>query len=439
MAIVGAGAAGLATAIFTRRFNRSRSVVVLDGARAPGAKILVSGGSRCNVTNATVTERDFWGGTPSAIRRVLRALPVSDTIAFFRDIGVSLHEEAGGKLFPDSNRARDVLGALLRESAALGVRLLAGHRVVEVVRLKPDTTDDDTVRLKPDTTDDDTARLKPDTTGRLEGFRIVTERGEMRAAAVVLATGGQALPKSGSDGAGFAMARRLGHSIVPTTPALAPLLLNPADAMHSNLSGVSHDAELAVWIDGVVALRLTGSLLWTHFGISGPVALNASRHWLRAQVDRRAAAMTLNFRPGMRFDDVDADWQQRAGANPRSSVHGTLASMVPASVAAALLHATAIEDTVALAHLPREDRRRLTRALVEFPLPVIGSRGYTYAEATAGGITLTEIDAGTMASRVCPGLSCVGEILDVDGRIGGFNFQWAWSSGFVAGRALAAI
>src|SRR4029079_14937408 len=123
VAIVGAGAGGLAAAIFARRFNRSRSVVLLDGARAPGAKILVSGGSRCNVTNAIVTEHDFWGGRPSVIRRVLRAFPVSDTIAFFRDIGVSLHEEAGGKLFPDSNRARDVLDALLRESATAGVRL----------------------------------------------------------------------------------------------------------------------------------------------------------------------------------------------------------------------------------------------------------------------------------------------------------------------------
>ena len=151
-----------------------------------------------------------------------------------------------------------------------------------------------------------------------------------------------------------------------------------------------------MWIDGAVARRLTGSLLWTHFGISGPVALNASRHWLRAQLDRRPAAMTLNFRPGMRFDQVDTDWQQRAGVNSKSSVHNTLASVLPASVAA-------------------------------------------YAEATAGGVTLSEIDGGTMASRICPRLSCVGEILDVDGRIGGFNFQWAWSSGFVAGRALAAI
>ena len=408
MAIVGAGAAGLATGIFTRRFNRTRSVVLLDGARAPGAKILVSGGSRCNVTNTTVSERDFWGGKPSMIRSVLRAFPVADTVAFFREIGVSLHEEAGGKLFPDTNRARDVLAALLRESERAGATLLAGQRVTDVVR--------------------DAAN----------SFRIVTEGGEMRAAAVVLATGGQSLPKSGSDGAGFAIARRLGHSIVPTTPALAPLLLAATDTVHADVSGVSHDVELAVWADGAVAIRLTGSLLWTHFGISGPVALNASRHWLRAQLEGRPVAMTANLRAGAQFDDADADWQRRAVANPKATVQNTLASMLPASVAAAILRQLALDGTSTLAHFPRDDRRRLSRALVEFPLPVTGSRGYSHAEATAGGVALTEVHAGTLASRACPGLSCVGEILDVDGRIGGFNFQWAWSSGFVAGRALAA-
>ena len=415
VAIVGAGAAGLATAIFARRFNRSRSIVLLDGARTPGAKILVSGGTRCNVTNATVSERDFWGGKPAIIRRVLRAFPVDDTIAFFREIGISLHEEPGGKLFPDTNRARDVLAALLRENETVGVKLVAAHRVADVVRL-PDPTG-----------------------GRTPArFRVVTDHGEVVASAVVLATGGQALPKSGSDGAGFAIARRLGHTIVPTTPALAPLLLDATDTVHAAVSGVSQEVELTVWIDRAVAVRLTGSLLWTHFGISGPVVLNASRHWLRAQLEGRPVALTVSFRPGADFDAADADWQRRAAANPKASVQNTLASMLPASVAAALLRQLAIDGTATLAHFARDDRRRLSRALVEFSLPVSGSRGYTYAEATAGGVALTEIDAATMASRACPGLSCVGEILDVDGRIGGFNFQWAWSTGFVAGRALAA-
>ena len=405
VAVVGAGAAGLATAIFVRRFNPTCSVVLVDSARKPGAKILVSGGSRCNVTNTVVTERDFWGGRPAVIRKVLRAFPVGATIAFFREIGVSLHEEAGGKLFPDTNRARDVLDALLREGDAVGVSLVPGHRVLDVER-------------------------------SAGGFRVITDRGALATGSVVLATGGQSLPKSGSDGAGFAIAQRLGHIVVPTTPALAPLVLG-GPSVHSKLSGVSQDVALAVWVDGAVAVRLTGALLWTHFGVSGPVAMNASRHWLRAQLERRPASITINFRPGQGFDRVDAEWQRLAGDNPKASVQSTLASMVPASVAAAILEHLGSDGAVALAHFGRDDRRRLALALVEWRLPVVDSRGYGFAEATAGGVTLTEIDPATMGSRVCPGLYFVGEILDVDGRIGGFNFQWAWSSGFVAGRALA--
>jgi hypothetical protein len=405
VAIVGAGAAGLATAIFARRLNPARSVILLDGAKKPGAKILVSGGSRCNVTNAVVTERDFWGGRPAMIRRVLRALPVADTVAFFREIGVSLHEEPGGKLFPDTNRARDVLDALLREADRVGAELVPGRRVLDVQR-----KDDD--------------------------FRVVTDEGDLRATSVVLATGGQSLPKTGSDGAGFAVAKRLGHTIVPTTPALAPLLVSEP-SVHKDLSGVSQDVEVTIWIDGAADVRLSGALLWTHFGVSGPVAMNASRHWLRATLEGRRVAMTLNVRPGRQFEQVDADLQQLVVESPKASLLTALASMVPASVAAAFLRHLTIDGTIALAHLGRDDRRRLARALVEWPLPVVDSRGYNFAEATAGGIVLTEIDPATMESRVCPGLYCVGEIVDVDGRIGGFNFQWAWSSGFVAGRALA--
>jgi predicted Rossmann fold flavoprotein len=408
VAIVGAGAAGLATAIFTRRFNPTLSVVVLDGARSPGAKILVSGGSRCNVTNVSVSEHDFWGGPPAIVRRVLRAFPVADTIAFFREIGIALHEEAGGKLFPDTNRARDVLDALLREARRVGAVVSPAARVLDVV-----------------------AR------GDGQGFHLATAAGDLRASRVALATGGRALPKSGSDGAGYELATRAGHTVVATTPALVPLLLSPDDRVHADVSGVAHDVELTVRVDGVVAIRLTGALLWTHFGISGPVVLNASRHWLRAQIDGRATALTANVCGGRPFEAVDAGWQQLARRSPKASVQAALASIVPASVAAAFVRQLEIDGSVALAHLARDDRRRLVGALVEWPLPVTGSRGYTYAEATAGGVTLAEIDAGTMASRVCPGLSLVGEILDVDGRIGGFNFQWAWSSGFVGGRALA--
>lgn len=365
----------------------------------------MSGGSRCNVTNTTISERDFWGGRSATVRRVLRSFPVAETVAFFRDLGITLHEEIDGKLFPDSNRARDVLDALLAETDRVGATLLAGHRVLDI--------------------------------GRIEnGFRVTTSGREFTAAAVVLATGGQSLPKSGSDGAGFAMARRLGHTIVPTTPGLAPLLLEDA-ASYAGLAGVSQDVELAVWIDGSVETRLPGALLWTHFGASGPVAMNASRHWLRAELEGRTVFVTVNFCGGETFERIDERWMALAAERPKMSVRHALATMVPAAVAAFLLGRLSIDGSGELAHLSREDRRRIVHALASWPLPVAGTRGYNYAEVTAGGVDLTEIDPATMESRVCRGLYLVGEVLDVDGRIGGFNFQWAWASGRVAGETLA--
>src|SRR5688572_31879382 len=214
----------MATAIFVRRLNPALNVVVFEGSRKPGAKILVSGGSRCNVTNTVVSEADFWGGRSTIVRRVLRALTVDETVAFFRDLGVPLHEEPDGKLFPESNRSRDVLAALLREVSACGATLLDGHRVHGIERVSL-------------------------------GFEIASTHGRVTASRVVLATGGRSLPKSGSDGAGYAFAERLGHSIVPTTPGLVPLTLSDASGFHAELSGVSHPAELAVWVDGRIAIR----------------------------------------------------------------------------------------------------------------------------------------------------------------------------------------
>ena len=406
--IVGAGAAGLATAIFLRRFNASRSVIILEGARKPGAKLLISGGARCNVTNAVVTEADFNGSSPAAIRRVLRALPVADTVAFFAQLGVPLHEEPRGKLFPDSNRSRDVLDALLRELERTGGELICSRRVTEVSRVG-------------------------------DAFRIHSATGDLFARTVVLATGGSALPKSGSDGAGFGMALRLGHSIVPTTPALVPLLLDrmQAGAMHEQLAGVTEDVQLDLRVDERMARRIAGPMLWTHFGVSGPAVLDMSRHWLRAMVDGRTPRITVNFRMGATFDVEERRWIDVARTKSRATVQGTLAETLPSSVASALLERLDVGAARRVADLTRDERRRIVHALVEWPLPVTGSRGYTYAEATAGGVPLSEIDPSTMASRVCPGLYLVGEILDVDGRLGGFNFQWAWASARAAGAAVA--
>ncbi|HKQ48180.1 MAG TPA: NAD(P)/FAD-dependent oxidoreductase [Phycisphaerae bacterium] len=404
VAVVGAGAAGLAAAIFAARARPGLSIVALDGAKKLGAKILVSGGGRCNVTNRTVTVGDFWGGSRHVVQRILNSLSVEETIAFFNEIGVHLHEEENGKLFPDSNSAKTVLSALIAEAQRRDVRLLTDHRVTGIRREEV-------------------------------CFELATTSGLIAARSVVLATGGLSLPKTGSDGGGYHLAESLGHALTPTTPGLAPLVLD--GDFHPALSGISHVVELTIRIEGQKPVRMTGSMLWTHFGVSGPVALDASRHWLRARLELHRVAVSASFCPGDTFESLEQRFMDLATSNPKAQLRGVLSERLPNRVAKVVLQHLQIADQVAMAHLAREDRRRLVRSLLEWPLPVVDSRGYGVAEVTAGGVPLTEIDPATMESRKCPGLYLVGEILDVDGRIGGFNFQWAWSSGCVAGKALA--
>ena len=260
-----------------------RSVVLLDGAQSPGAKILVSGGSRCNVTNATVTERDFWGGTPSVIRRVLRAFPVERHGRVLpRDRRQPARRSRRQAVPRHQSRARRARRAAARErrAGATLVRDIASRtcRVLDVAPRTPTPHGDSRRHDRP--------------------------RRRCGASAVVLATGGQSLPKSGSDGAGFAIAERLGHTIVPTTPALAPLLLDATDRVHAErFRRVAGRRARGAGSTARSATRLTGSLLWTHFGISGPVALNASRHWLRAQLEGRAVAHHRELPSRRTFDD----------------------------------------------------------------------------------------------------------------------------------------
>jgi hypothetical protein len=390
-------------------------IVCIDGARRIGAKILVSGGSRCNVTNRIVTERDFWGGSTRFVRNVLRAFPEARAIDFFSELGVALHEEEDGKLFPDSNTSRTVLQALIREAGRLGVSIVTGERVtgLEVVE-----------------------RVPPET-GALAGgpaFVTTTATGRtFRSHAVVMCTGGRSLPKTGSDGFGYELAGRFGHGCVDPIPALAPLLFDGWDP----LAGVAHPAAMTLRVDGRVAVTLEGPLLWTHFGASGPLALNMSRHWHRAQAEGRACDVTVNVCPGETFESLDGWLRAQEQSRPRSRVATIVAARVPSAVAERWVGAAGIEPDLTMAHVTRERRHALVRTLRETALPVRGSRGFAYAEVTAGGVPLDEVDSATMESRLCRNLFFTGEILDVDGRLGGFNFQWAWSSAWVAAQAIA--
>ncbi|HET7707761.1 MAG TPA: aminoacetone oxidase family FAD-binding enzyme [Thermoanaerobaculia bacterium] len=392
VAVVGAGAAGLMAAIFAGRGGAR--VVVVDGARKIGAKILISGGGRCNVTHDVVTAEDF-NGNRNTIGRVLRTFTVAETIAFFEEIGVALKREDTGKLFPVTDRASTVLNALLRATRDAGADIISGTRV-NAIR-----------------------------TGA--SFALETSGAPLEASRVVLATGGQSVPKTGSDGHGFTIAHSLGHTVTETFPALVPLVIDEPHWIR-DLTGTSAEVELSVRSGSRrVLIRQRGAMLMTHFGVSGPVVLDISRHWIAARKDDRAAALVASFLPGDTSEDLEKRLVAAARRNPHGTVGSALRGLVPERILSTLAPPTP------LGRLEREERRRIALSLTELPIPVSRDRGFEYAEVTAGGVPLSEIESATMASRRCRGLYLCGEILDVDGRIGGFNFQWAWNSGRLAG------
>jgi hypothetical protein len=247
--------------------------------------------------------------------------------------------------------------------------------------------------------------------------------------AVVLASGGLSFPRTGSDGTGYGLAAALGHRVVPPVPALTPL--TSEDALCRVAQGVTLEAALALWVDGRKQAQIAGSLLVAHFGYSGPAALDLSRHWQRAAGSRR---VTASFAPGLTLERLRTDWQDLLH-EPGRPVRRHLRQWLPDRLAARLAEEAGIEPGLPMAQVTREHREALFKLLLERDLHVSGTLGYEKAEVTAGGVALDEVDPVTLESRQAAGVFLCGEILDVDGRVGGFNFQWAWSSGTVAGRA----
>ncbi len=380
-------------------------MITLDGAEKLGAKILVAGGGRCNVTHHVVDADQYAGSSRNAIRKVLLRFDVPRTVEFFAGLSVELKQEDTGKLFPVTDAARTVLDALLRAASGAGVALHHPARVTDVRRAEDG------------------------------GFVVVTERGELRAERVVLATGGRSLPKTGSDGLGHELARRLGHSITPRVfPALVPLTLAEGCFVRT-LSGITVPATIELRSGtGKRLKQFTNSTLCAHFGLSGPGVLDMSRYYTAQRAEDPGASLVMNWLPGETLEGVDS---ALLGLG-KASVGRWLKERLPERLAEAICREAGVEPGAPASVLTREARRRLAGLLVETRLPVTGDRGYNFAEVTAGGVPLSELHLETMESRVCPGLYICGELCDVDGRIGGFNFQWAWASGFVAGCGAAA-
>lgn len=392
--IVGAGAAGLMAAIFAAR--GARPVVVLARTADGGRKILISGGGRCNVLPSVLApERFVTDSKPHVMRALLRSWPLGEQRAFFeRPLGVPLAVESEtGKLFPASNRARDVRDALVARARALGVQF----------------------------------RFETTFTG-LEpgpgGWTVHTDRGSVRASRVVLATGGLSVPSTGSDGKGLHVAAALGHRVHEVYPALTPLTAEPP--VHATLSGVSLRVRLRARTPDAVA-DATGGFLFTHRGYSGPSVLDVSHVAVRSRASGAPATVRVEWA------DMDrAGWDVTL-ASTRGFVLTTVSAHVPQRVAAQLMSEARVPADRRGSQLRRGERTRLIEHLTSYRLPWTGDEGFKKAEVTGGGVALDEVDPRTLESRRHAGLFLCGEMLDAFGPIGGHNFVWAWSTGRLAG------
>lgn len=384
--ILGAGAAGLLCAIEAGK--RGRRVAVVERAEGIGKKILISGGGRCNFTNIYCTPENFLSANAHFAKSALARYTPADFIALVEKHRIPYHEKTLGQLFCD-RAARDITEMLKAECDAAGVRIFLGCQVREV--------------------------------GRTTEFILRTDAEEFRAGALVVATGGLSIPKMGATGFGYELARQFGMGIVEPRPALVPLVMNAQDRKkYCDLTGVSVEVVAAMEEEGATGASFREKMLITHRGLSGPAILQISSYWKKGKTIR------IDLAPGR---EVTAALRQSTVRNI-GAARAAFLGVLPKRFAERWmeLHAPATWSNPSMAEFERQ--------VHEWRVAPADSEGYEKAEVTAGGVDTEELSSKTMEARKVPGLFFIGEVVDVTGHLGGFNFQWAWASGAAAGRAL---
>jgi hypothetical protein len=408
--ILGAGAAGLMCAIQAGR--RNRRALVLEHADRPGKKILISGGGRCNFTNLHASPENFLSANPHFAKSALACFTPQDFLALVEKHRIPYHEKTLGQLFCDRS-AHDILNLLLAECAGANVRIQLSTRVLSVSPAG-------------------------------SAFRVETTHGPIAGAAVVVATGGLSIPKMGATPLGYDLARQFGHAIVPTRPGLVPLVFNPQDqADWCSLAGIS--AEVVATTSSAQARKSKSArtpafrekMLITHRGLSGPAILQVSSYWQPGE------PISLDLAPNSAPPTDPADlriFAHLTHPDARRDLAATaqeLRAIVPGRFADRwrALHARAHPLDAHSRAPPNATLAAMERALHHWHVTPAGTEGYEKAEVTAGGVDTGSLDARTMQSRIVPGLYFIGEVVDVTGWLGGYNFQWAWASGFAAGQS----
>lgn len=404
--VVGGGAAGLMAA--GQAAQAGANVILLEKMKSPGRKLLLTGKGRCNLTNTDSVREALKHFNPGGkfLTQVFYRFYRPELVAFFEGLGVPTVVERGGRVFPASQEASHVVDALLDWVRAEGVRIHTRAPVVDLV---------------------------------VERERVVgaeTPDHVYRGDAIILAMGGAAYPGTGSTGDGYDLAESVGHSIVPIRPALVPLTTEGDVAQR--LQGLSlKNVRVSVWVDGQKETDMFGEMLFTHFGVSGPVILTLSRMVVDALRENRDVELSIDLKPALDHPTLDARLLRDLDEQGKRYFHNMLKGLLPSKLIPVCIDLTRIPARKRNHQVTSEERQRLRLWLKDFRLRVKGHRSFRQAIITAGGVETTEVDPVTMESLVAPGLYFAGEILDVDADTGGYNLQAAFSTGWAAGRAAA--
>lgn len=395
-------------------------VLLLEKNDRLGKKLLITGKGRCNLTNAAEDVEEIVRNIPGNGRFLygaLRALDNHKTMHFFEEeLGLPLKVERGNRVFPQSDRAIDVVNAMVRELKRLRVEILTGQRV---------------------------NRIQQDQEGGLTG--VITEAGQSYPGSVViLATGGSTYPGTGSTGDGYRIARALGHSITPLRPSLVPLVAQ--ESWVKELQGLTlKNVRVALWDPAGKRLgEEFGEMIFTHFGVSGPVILSLSKaatdFWEREGQSRMVPlTMKINIKPALTPEQLDTRIQRDFAQYQRKQFKNALSDLLPKSLIPVVMHLSGIPEEKFVHQITRQERHQLSQVLTGMNLTITGHRPMGEAIVTSGGVNIKEMDPKTMGSKLVPGLFMVGEVADVDGYTGGYNLQAAWSMGYVAGKAAAKL
>ncbi len=394
--VIGGGASGLMAAVTAAR--RGHTVTLLERQARVGRKLLSTGNGRCNLTNLHMDISFYHGQSPAFIRPAFSALGVPETLDFFRSLGLLTVSEDSGRVYPLSDQAGSVVDVLRFAADAAGVITRPGFEVTGLKRTK-------------------------------SGFSVISPEETLSADRVIVCCGGMAGGKLGGTRSGYQLLQSLGHSVTKLYPALVQIKTD--NTYVKALKGVRADAAVALRRDHTLLVASAGELQFTEFGVSGPVAFELSR---AASVEKGSLTLHIDLLRHLERAEIQSLLHQRLSAMPALTTENLLAGMLHNRLGRTVLRYAGYGLTDPVTSLGEKDLARIAEAIKDFSLPVLGVLGFDGAQVTAGGISTQEFDPETMESRLVPGLYAAGEVLDIDGDCGGYNLQWAWSSGYLAGQ-----